>query len=181
MRAAALRRTLSTPRAVRPALGGGFQASSLRRGPASCCAPAACTRLYSSHTGSAPKSENPDEEAPTNESLQEELERVASKPQTSVSLKATLDTGLGLLLRDGDDSSGMNLRQRTLLQIATFLKRELPVRLARRVIELKARFALVPFAKHTRSPAQTRPSLMRTHPCLPHSRPRRGGSLRRAG
>jgi len=52
-------------------------------------------------------------------------------------LQATLDTGLGLLLPGEEDASGMTRRQRTLIQIATFLKRELPVRLARRVIELK--------------------------------------------
>jgi len=72
------------------------------------------------------------------ESFEEELERVAQRSQTSVSLKATLDTGLGLLLPEGDNSNGMTRRERTLLQIATFLKRELPVRLARRVVELKA-------------------------------------------
>lgn len=73
------------------------------------------------------------------ERLEDELVRIAQRSQTSVSLKATLDTGLGLLLPEATlDEKGMTRRQRTLLQIATFLKRELPVRLARRVIELKA-------------------------------------------
>jgi pyruvate dehydrogenase kinase 2/3/4 len=89
---------------------------------------AATSRLYSSST----------QPGSTGDALQEELERIAQRSQTSVSLKATLDTGLGLLLPDADSDSGMTRRQRTLLQIATFLKRELPVRLARRVVELKA-------------------------------------------
>ena len=71
------------------------------------------------------------------ESLDDELHRLAGYQQTSVSLKATLDTGLGLLLPAQDDASGLTRRQRTLIQIATFLRRELPVRLARRVIELQ--------------------------------------------
>ena len=72
------------------------------------------------------------------ETLDEEMLRLASYAQTSVSLKATLDTGLGLLLPQGDDGeSEVSRRERTLIQIASFLRRELPVRLARRVIELQ--------------------------------------------
>lgn len=71
------------------------------------------------------------------ETLEEEMKRLASYAQTSVSLKATLDTGLGLLLPDGDEETSTSRRQRTLIQIASFLRRELPVRLARRVIELQ--------------------------------------------
>ena len=74
---------------------------------------------------------------PRRESLQEEMLELAAYTQTSVSLKATLDTGLGLLLRKDEDRGEMTQRQRTLIQIATFLKRELPVRLARRAIELQ--------------------------------------------
>jgi len=73
----------------------------------------------------------------SNESLDEELQRLAGYQQTSVSLKASLDTGLGLLLPQDSQETGLNVRQRTLIQIATFLRRELPVRLARRVIELQ--------------------------------------------
>ena len=69
--------------------------------------------------------------------MDDELARLAGYQQTSVSLKATLDTGLGLLLPSNEDNSGLSRRQRTLIQIATFLRRELPVRLARRVIELE--------------------------------------------
>ena len=48
-------------------------------------------------------------------------------------LQATLDTGLGLLLpSDARDNQGLSRRERTLIQIACFLRRELPVRLARR-------------------------------------------------
>ena len=64
--------------------------------------------------------------------------RLAKYRQTSVSLKATLDTGLGLLLPQKECALGLTSRQRTLIQIASFLKRELPVRLARRVLELKS-------------------------------------------
>jgi len=65
------------------------------------------------------------------------MHRVAGYAQTSVSLKATLDTGLGLLLPENSaQEAELTRRQRTLIQIATFLRRELPVRLARRVIEL---------------------------------------------
>ena len=64
--------------------------------------------------------------------------RLAKYRQTSVSLKATLDTGLGLLLPQKECALGLTSRQRTLIQISSFLKRELPVRLARRVLELKS-------------------------------------------
>jgi len=40
-------------------------------------------------------------------------------------------------LPSNDDTSGHTRQQRTLIQIATFLRRELPVRLARRVVELQ--------------------------------------------
>jgi hypothetical protein len=77
----------------------------------------------------------------THETLQQELERLAGYAQTSVSLKATLDTGLGLLLQhqsqQGVAADELTRPQRTLIQIATFLRRELPVRLARRVVELQ--------------------------------------------
>ena len=72
------------------------------------------------------------------ESLDEEMVRLAKYRQTSVSLKATLDTGLGLLLPQKECAMGLTSRQRTLIQISSFLKRELPVRLARRVLELKS-------------------------------------------
>ena len=73
------------------------------------------------------------------ESPERELRRLAGYDQTSVSLKVTLDTGLGLLLRAHDQSDdGVTRRERTLVQIASFLKRELPVRLARRVLELRS-------------------------------------------
>mmetsp|Transcript_26370 Transcript_26370/g.43820 ORF Transcript_26370/g.43820 Transcript_26370/m.43820 type:complete len:440 (+) Transcript_26370:74-1393(+) len=72
------------------------------------------------------------------ERLDEELQRLAGQQQTSVTLKATVETGQGLLLPDdGVDSSGLTRRQRTLIQIASFLRIELPVRLARRAVELK--------------------------------------------
>ena len=82
-----------------------------------------------SHPGRAARHESPEGE----------LRRLAGYDQTSVSLKVTLDTGLGLLLRADDHlDDGVTRRERTLMQIASFLKRELPVRLARRVLELRA-------------------------------------------
>ena len=76
--------------------------------------------------------------ATSSESLSDELVRFAGYSQTSVTLKATLDTGLGLLLdsRGPAPNEALSLRRRTLIQIATFLRRELPVRLARRVLDL---------------------------------------------
>jgi len=73
------------------------------------------------------------------ESLDDEMQRLAEYRQTSVSLAAMSHTGLGLLLPENDTkNAGLSNRQRALIQIASFLKRELPVRLARRVLELKA-------------------------------------------
>jgi len=77
-------------------------------------------------------------EARGNETLNAEMQRLAEYKQTSVSLKATLDTGLGLLLPEKNPKPGLTVRQRSLIQIASFLKRELPVRLARRVLELRS-------------------------------------------
>ena len=70
-----------------------------------------------------------------NETLEEELQRLAGYAQTSVSLKATLDTGLGLLLPESE-GGGLDKKQHILIQIASFLRREMPVRLARRAVEL---------------------------------------------
>jgi pyruvate dehydrogenase kinase 2/3/4 len=86
------------------------------------------TRAYSSSTSGTRRAD---------ESLEDELHRLADYKQTSVSLKATLETGLGLLLPADGNESKFSQQQRTLIQIASFLRRELPVRLARRVIELQ--------------------------------------------
>ena len=74
--------------------------------------------------------------------VQEELEKYAAYEQTSVTLKATLETGLGMMLDTGlgmkrVNEGGLSQKEKTLIQIASFLKRELPVRLARRVVELQ--------------------------------------------
>lgn len=122
----AVRRALAARAAACPALHLGRPMAG-RHATAHAAAATSLPRLYSSSTLPG-----------GGETLEEELERMAQRSQTSVSLKATLDTGLGLLLPEGDSGNGMTRRQRTLLQIATFLKRELPVRLARRVVELKA-------------------------------------------
>ena len=75
-------------------------------------------------------------------SVQEELTKYAAYQQTSVTLKATLETGLGMMLETGlgmkrVDEGQLSQKEKTLIQIASFLKRELPVRLARRVVELQ--------------------------------------------
>ncbi|KAL3913993.1 MAG: hypothetical protein SGPRY_007784 [Prymnesium sp.] len=64
-----------------------------------------CARLYSSRITEGAGSRAPPQihagharSLRTAETLEEELKRLASYAQTSVSLKATLDTGLGLLL-----------------------------------------------------------------------------------
>ena len=115
----------------------------LRRSPAASClaSSAVWRRGYASAVSSHGRQPSSSSSSHKGETLDEELKRLAGYAQTSVSLKATLDTGLGLLLSkqaDVCDDSGLTRRQRTLIQIATFLKRELPVRLARRVVELNA-------------------------------------------
>mmetsp|Transcript_24258 Transcript_24258/g.52960 ORF Transcript_24258/g.52960 Transcript_24258/m.52960 type:complete len:425 (+) Transcript_24258:199-1473(+) len=90
-----------------------------------------CSRGYSS-VGRLPLRHEYEEEH-----VETELQQCAALEQTSVTLKATLDTGLGLMLPDGASESGLSRKQRTLIQIASFLRRELPVRLARRVVELR--------------------------------------------
>jgi len=71
------------------------------------------------------------------ESLEQEMQRLASYAQTSITLKATVDTGLGMFVKDDSGAGDLTKRQRMLIQIASFLRRELPLRLARRAIELQ--------------------------------------------
>lgn len=71
------------------------------------------------------------------------LEEYKYKKQTSVSLETLLDTGSGKLLHASSfpekKANAMNLtvHERTVMQIASFLRHELPVRLAHRASELR--------------------------------------------
>ena len=73
---------------------------------------------------------------------QETLEEYADRRQTSVNMETLLKTGYGYLLdkthHTKDDTSGaMSTRERTLVQVASFLHREMPVRFAHRARELQ--------------------------------------------
>lgn len=62
----------------------------------------------------------------------EEIEYFGRKKQTDVSLKALMETGKGMKL-NAEKSGGDSVP----IQVACFLHRELPVRLAHRVVELE--------------------------------------------
>ena len=71
------------------------------------------------------------------------LEEYNNRPQTSVSLETLLDTGSGKLLhaslfpQSEADKQKLTTHERTVMQIASFLRHELPVRLAHRATELR--------------------------------------------
>ena len=75
-------------------------------------------------------------------SLADDIEKYAKKQQTSVSLETLLDTGSGKLLHASRfssskaDQQNLTKHERTIMQIASFLRKELPVRLAHRAHEL---------------------------------------------
>jgi hypothetical protein len=63
------------------------------------------------------------------------IQRHASRSQTSASLKILMDTGRGKLLPDeGDEHEATN---KILMQVAGFLRHELPIRLAHRILDLE--------------------------------------------
>lgn len=73
------------------------------------------------------------------------IERYARMPQTSASLQTLMRTGRGELLRrrpsddenhNNKDQDHDNMNEPVLRQVAGFLRRELPIRLARRVVDL---------------------------------------------
>lgn len=69
-----------------------------------------------------------------------DLRFFGKKPQTSVNLQALMETGQGGRLQDvegGDKQASKDAQMRVLIQIACFLHRELPVRLAHRALELE--------------------------------------------
>jgi hypothetical protein len=75
--------------------------------------------------------------------LERELILYGSKKQTPVSLKSLMDTGTGNLLKTFDPIKGSQIRASTaselvLFQVASFLHRELPVRIAHRVEHLQS-------------------------------------------
>ena len=82
--------------------------------------------------------------AASDEAILNEMKLFAVKQQTSVSMRTLLDTGHGLTLEaplnmTEDDvcaAKGLTKHQHTLMQIATFLQRELPIRYAHRAREL---------------------------------------------
>ena len=65
-------------------------------------------------------------------SVESTIEELSQKTQTSVSLKAMVETGLGKFVPPGAPSN------QVLIQVASFLHRELPIRFAHRVKELDA-------------------------------------------
>jgi len=67
-----------------------------------------------------------------------DLEYYSKKKQTAVSLKALMETGRGALLEQGQHHPSTKASEKILIQVACFLHRELPIRLAHRAIELEA-------------------------------------------
>ena len=79
----------------------------------------------------------------SNISIEKEIILYGGKKQTPVSLKSLMDTGRGDLLHAYDPKSGRYLGEssasdRVLFQVASFLHRELPVRIANRVEHLQS-------------------------------------------
>lgn len=72
--------------------------------------------------------------------LERELILYGSKKQTPVSLKSLLETGKGALLKDfeGKPRETTTASELVLFQVACFLHRELPVRIAHRVEHLQS-------------------------------------------
>ena len=81
----------------------------------------------------------------TNTPLEKELHIYSAKKQTPVSLRSLMETGKGDKLQDFDElmkgklsESNHHTTQKILIQVACFLHRELPVRLAHRAIKLES-------------------------------------------
>lgn len=72
------------------------------------------------------------------EDIQDQLQYYGQKKQTTVSLKSLIDTSCGFFLQDRDLISPNEISEKVNIQIACFLHRELPVRLAHRVVKLEA-------------------------------------------
>lgn len=75
--------------------------------------------------------------------LNKEIDLYSKKKQTSVSLRALMESGQGLHLQKlgmggASNEDGMKVAEKILIQIACFLHRELPVRVAHRAVKLEA-------------------------------------------
>lgn len=75
--------------------------------------------------------------------LSKELDLYSKKKQTSVSLRALMESGQGLhLYKSGlggaSTEDAMKVAEKIVIQIACFLHRELPVRVAHRAVKLEA-------------------------------------------
>ena len=73
--------------------------------------------------------------------IMKQLDYYGKKKQTSVSLRALMETGQGAMLNMLDsrvDKNSMTKHEKICIQVAGFLHRELPIRLAHRAIELEA-------------------------------------------
>ena len=75
--------------------------------------------------------------------LNKEIDLYSKKKQTSVSLRALMESGQGLHLYKlgmggASNEDGMKVAEKILIQIACFLHRELPVRVAHRAVKLEA-------------------------------------------
>lgn len=66
-----------------------------------------------------------------------DLAEFAARRQTGVNMQALLSTGMGLRLEKSNIDASLPTQQRTLIQIAQFLRHELPIRLAHRATELE--------------------------------------------
>jgi hypothetical protein len=81
-----------------------------------------------------------------NTALDKEIQLYSTKRQTPVSLKSLMETGRGDRLAQFDDlmkikyekHSQPHPNQRILIQVACFLHRELPIRLAQRAMKLES-------------------------------------------
>lgn len=72
--------------------------------------------------------------------IEKEIELYSKKKQTSVSLKSLMESGQGLHLDKSTIGfhSDTKVNEKILIQVACFLHRELPVRLAHRAVKLEA-------------------------------------------
>uniref|UniRef100_A0A6U4CVZ3 Protein-serine/threonine kinase n=1 Tax=Phaeomonas parva TaxID=124430 RepID=A0A6U4CVZ3_9STRA len=104
----------------------------LRRRPA---APAPLRPVWARGLASLPGT---DLSSDLDHKTQEAIQDAAERRQTGVSLKTLLDTGRGDLLQklDSVDPTSTATEQ-MLIQVACFLHHELPIRLARRVVDLQ--------------------------------------------
>lgn len=80
------------------------------------------------------------ETAPLSSAVEKEIFLYSNKKQTPVSLKSLMETGKGERLQMLQNVNELNsaVSNKVLIQVACFLHRELPVRLAHRAVKLEA-------------------------------------------